>query len=136
MFWFLVIGVLLVIVEILTPTIFFFLAFGIAFLLNSLVFQFTNNLALSLFTTGLTAVGIFYYFKKSNIFRQNTSYKSNISNYIGKTCTVVEVLANKTYRVKVFSEIWTATSNEILQKDEICKIIDRKDNTLIIEKQQ
>ena len=74
-------------------------------------------------------------FKKSNIFRQNTEYKSNISNYIGKTCTIEDVLPNNTYRIKVFSEIWTATSDEILVKGDICKIIDRKDNTFIIEKQ-
>lgn len=135
MIWFLVTGILLIIVEILTPSIFFFLAFGIAFILNSIVYRFTNNLALSLFTTGLTTLIIFYYFKKSNIFRQNTEYKSNISNYIGKTCTIVEVLPNNNYRVKVFSEIWTATSHDILVKDDICNIIDRKDNTLIIEKQ-
>ena len=47
----------------LTPSIFFFLAFGIAFILNSIVYRFTNNLALSLFTTGLTTLIIFYYFK-------------------------------------------------------------------------
>jgi len=135
MIWFLVTGVLLIIVEILTPSIFFFLAFGLAFLLNSLVYRFTNNLALSLFTTGITTLIIFYYFKKSNIFKQNTDYKSNISNYIGKTCTVVDVLSNNSYRIKVFSEIWTATSTDILQNGDICKIIDRKDNTLIIEKQ-
>ena len=135
MIWFLVTGVLLIIVEILTPSIFFFLAFGLAFLLNSLVYRFTNNLALSLFTTGITTLIIFYYFKKSNIFKQNTDYKSNISNYIGKTCTVVDVLSNNSYRIKVFSEIWTATSADILQNGDICKIIDRKDNTLIIEKQ-
>ena len=135
MIWFLVTGVLLIIIEILTPSIFFFLAFGIAFLLNSIVYKFTDNLALSLFTTGLTTLIIFYYFKKSNIFRQNTQYKSNTANYIGKSCTVMEVLGNNTYRAKIFSEIWTATSHDTLQKGDICKIIDRKDNTLIIEKQ-
>ena len=63
MIWFLFVGVILIIVEILTPSIFFFLAFGIAFILNSIVYRFTNNLALSLFTTGLTTLIIFYYFK-------------------------------------------------------------------------
>lgn len=135
MIWFLIIGILLIIVEILTPTIFFFFAFGVAFLLNSFVFEFTDNLPLSLFTTALTTSAVFYYIKKKDLFKPKTNYKSNISNYIGKSGIVEEVLPNHLYRIKIFSEIWTAKSDEDLTKGESCKVLDRKDNTLIITKQ-
>ena len=49
MIWFLFVGVILIIVEILTPSIFFFLFFVIAFILNSIVYRFTNNFALLFF---------------------------------------------------------------------------------------
>lgn len=135
MVWFLIIGILFIIVEALTPTIFFFLAFGIAFILNSLVFQFTNNLALSLITTAITTFIVFYYIKKINLFKTHNNYKSNLSNYEGKTCIVEEVLPNNHYRIKIFSEIWTAKSDESLLKGDVCKIFGRQDNTLIIKKQ-
>lgn len=135
MVWFLIIGILFIIVEILTPTIFFFLAFGIAFILNSLVFQITQNLAFSLYTTAITAFIVFYFIKKKNLFKTNNNYKSNIDNYQGKSCIVEEVLENNFYRVKIFSEIWTAKSEENLSKGDRCKVSGRIDNTLIIKKQ-
>lgn len=134
MIWFLIIGVLLIIVEILTPTIFFFFAFGVAFLLNSIIYQISQNLPLSLVTTAITTGLVFYYIKKKDFFKPKSDYKSNISSYIGKTCTVEEVLPNNFYRIKIFSEVWTAESKEILNKGEYCKVLDRKDNTLIISK--
>lgn len=135
MIWFIIIGILLIIVEILTPTIFFFFAFGVAFILNSIVFYFSNNLALSLLTTILTTIFVFYYIKKKNLFKANAEYKSNISSYIGKSCVIEEVLPNNFYRIKIFSEVWTAKSEEILNKGEYCKVFGRVDNTLIIKKQ-
>ena len=135
MVWFLIIGILFIIVEVLTPTIFFFLAFGIAFILNSLVFELTNNLSLSLITTAITTFIVFYFIKKINLFKTHNNYKSNLSNYEGKTCVVEEVLSNNVYRIKIFSEIWTAKSDETLLKGDVCKISGRVDNTLIIKKQ-
>lgn len=135
MVWFLIIGILFIIVEVLTPTIFFFLAFGIAFILNSLVFELTKNLSLSLITTAITTFIVFYFIKKINLFKTHNNYKSNLSSYEGKTCVVEEVLPNNIYRIKIFSEIWTAKSDEILLKGDVCKVSGRLDNTLIIKKQ-
>lgn len=135
MIWFFSIGIFLIIVEMLTPSIFFFLAFGIAFLLNSVVYYFTNSLPISLITTGVTAIVIFYYLKKSNIFKFNKTFTSNISSYIGKSCVVEELLPNNLYRIKLYSEVWTGKSEDKLSVGDSCKVIDRKDNTLIIKKQ-
>lgn len=135
MIWFIIIGILLIIVEILTPTIFFFFAFGISFILNSIVFYLSNSIPLSLFTTLVTTVFVFYYIKKKNLFKSNSEYKSNISSYIGKSCIIEDVLPNNFYRIKIFSEVWTAKSEETLNKGEYCKVFDRVDNTLIIKKQ-
>ena len=74
--------------------------------------------------------------KKINLFKTHNNYKSNLSNYEGKTCVVEEVLPNNIYRIKIFSEIWTAKSDEILLKGDVCKVSGRLDNTLIIKKQQ
>lgn len=135
MIWFVIIGILFIVVEILTPTVFFFFAFGLSFIINSFVYKTTENLSLSLVLTGITTVVLFYLIKKSNIFKSKTDYKSNMTNYIGKTCIIEEVLPNKSYRIKIFSEIWTAKSEEVLNKGEFCKILGRVDNTLIIKKQ-
>lgn len=135
MIWFVIIGILFIVVEILTPTVFFFFAFGLSFIINSFVYKTTENLSLSLVLTGITTIVLFYLIKKSNIFKSKTDYKSNMTNYIGKTCIIEEVLPNKSYRIKIFSEIWTAKSEEVLNKGEFCKILGRVDNTLIIKKQ-
>lgn len=135
MIWFVIIGILFIVVEILTPTVFFFFAFGLSFIINSFVYKTTESLSLSLVLTGITTVVLFYLIKKSNIFKSKTDYKSNMTNYIGKTCIIEEVLPNKSYRIKIFSEIWTAKSEEVLNKGEFCKILGRVDNTLIIKKQ-
>lgn len=135
MIWFIIIGILFIVVEILTPTVFFFFAFGMAFIVNSFVYKATENLSLSLLLTGLTTILLFYLIKKSNIFKSNSDYKSNMTNYIGKTCIIEEVLPNNFYRIKIFSEVWTAKSEETLTKGEFCKISGRIDNTLIIKKQ-
>ena len=134
MIWFLTIGILLIIVEILTPTVFMFFAFGISFLLNSFIYYFSNNLALSLVTTGFTTFIVFYFIKKSDLFKPQKEFKSNISNYVGKSCIVEDVLDNNTYRIKIFSEVWTAKSSDILQKGDSCKVINIQGNTLNIEK--
>ena len=134
MMTFLVIGVVLIIIEIITPGIFFFLAFGIGFILNSLVYKWTNSLNFSLISTAITSAIVFFILKKFFPIIDNKDFKSNMSRYEGRECTVIEVLENNKYKVKVYSEVWNGVSEKELSIGETAKVMGRKDNTLILEK--
>ncbi len=134
MIYFLIAGIALVILEILTPGIFFFLALGIATILTAPIFNLTGNLSIAIFSIAIFTSIIYLIIKKLDLFKPKEEYHSNIDSYIGKTAIIQEVIKEKKYRVKVFSEIWTAESDEELIEGDICEIKDRKDNTLIIFK--
>lgn len=134
MLYFIFIGIFLMIVEVLTPGIFFFFTLGLAFFLNSVVYYFTESLSLSLIGISLSTAVIYYFIKKLKLFQPKHELKSNINAYIGKTAIVQEKINEKEYRVKVFSEIWTAKSEDKLEIGDICKIEGRSNNTLIISK--
>ncbi len=134
MIYFLIAGIILIIIEILTPGIFFFLALGLATILTAPIYQWTGNLSLAVFSIAIITSIIYLIIKKLNLFRPPKEYHSNIDSYIGKTAIIQEKIEEKKYRVKVFSEIWTAESNEDLIVGDICEIRGRRANTLIISK--
>jgi membrane protein implicated in regulation of membrane protease activity len=134
MLYFIVVGILLIITEMLTPGIFFFFTLGIAVILNSIVFKLTNDYTITLIGIAITTSIFYYLIKKFKVFSPKTDYKSNINAYVGKTAVVQEKTGTSTYRVKVFSEIWSAKSDTELNIGDICEVIGRENNTLIITK--
>lgn len=134
MIYFVILGVILIILEVLTPGIFFFLTLGLAVITNALTYKITGDWSISLIGIAIATTIYYYLIRKFNIFSPKNNYKSNIDSYIGKEAVVEEKIKEKEYRVKVFSEIWTAISEEDLSKGDICTITDRKNNTLVISK--
>lgn len=134
MIYFLIAGICLIIIEIMTPGIFFFLALGIATMLTAPIYHFTGQISIAFFSIAIFTSIIYFLIKKLDIFKPKEEYHSNIDSYVGKTAIVQEKTDNRKYRVKVFSEIWTAESDEDLIEGDICEIKGRRDNTLIISK--
>jgi membrane protein implicated in regulation of membrane protease activity len=134
MIYIIILGVMLIILEVLTPGIFFFLTLGLAVITNSITYAFTKDISITLIGVAITTAIYYYIIKKFNIFSPKNNYKSNIDSYIGKEAVVEEVIREEEYRVKVFSEIWTATSEEKLVVGDVCIIKDRKNNTLVLSK--
>lgn len=136
MLYFIFIGISLMILEVMTPGIFFFLALGIAFILNSITYFFTEDINISLIGTSIVTGIIYYFIKRLKLFQPKNNLKSNIDAYIGKNAIVQEKIGHKEYRIKVFSEIWTAKSEDELELGDCCKIEGRTNNTFIISKNQ
>lgn len=134
MIYIIILGVILIILEALTPGIFFFLTLGLAVITNAITYNFTKDISTTLIGTAITTAIYYYIIKKFNIFSPKNNYKSNIDSYIGKEAIVEEKIRGNEYRVKVFSEVWTAISDETLEIGDICIITNRQNNTLVISK--
>jgi len=103
------VGIVLILLEMLTPSLFIFLSLGIATTIAGVVSIWADSLELSLIIIIILAIISFFLLKKLVKKTKKSEYSGNISEYIGKMVTIVEVTSTG-YRVKIYDEIWNATS--------------------------
>jgi len=75
--------------------------------------------------------------KKIPMKHSSDAYRGNIQEYIGRRVTVVEIKENFSYRVKVYDDIWNASSHEngeIFSLSEPAYIYKIESSTLYIQK--
>lgn len=111
-YYFWSVGIILVVLEVFTPSSFIFFSFGIGCFLSSLFLYFNLKLEIVFILFSLFSMGSFYLLKKFKIFSVKKEYKSNVDSYIGKKVLIKEKISNKEYKVKIFSEEWIAYSEK------------------------
>ncbi|TDT71575.1 membrane protein implicated in regulation of membrane protease activity [Hypnocyclicus thermotrophus] len=133
-YFFLIIFLILLSLEIITPGTFIFFSFSIAALITSFfTFSIKNTNILMFIFSIFSIITIFLSKKYLNNFIKTNDTKTNIDNYIGQQVKVLKKLDNNNYRIKIYSEEWNAISNSDLKKDDIAIIIKKEGNHLIIK---
>lgn len=131
---FLILGISLVGMEIFTPSTFIFFSVGIGFILSSFLSFFTDNLGILLGTTAFISLIVLIFMRKTKFFSNTENYVSNIEKYIDKEVKVVEILEDNRYRVSIYSEVWLASSEDVLKEHDLAIIKGRNGSTFIINK--
>lgn len=135
MFW-VVIGILFVIIEIFDP-IFFFLSIGSAAIITGLLATFIHSLVAQVIIFAVLSIAIFFSMKKLGKKLNSTGApQTNVSALIGKTATVVKTIpqGGRGY-VKVGGEEWSAIcllDQEIPETTKV-KVMSIEGNKLIVE---
>lgn len=136
-----ILGVVLTIIEIFTPT-FFTLLFGIAAFLAGLASYLGASIALQwIIFLGVSAFLALYVRKFYVKYIQGVSSKeANVNGYIGKTAVVLNDIAKDSLsgRVKIEGEIWIAITDELepIKAGETVKIIGVSGTKLIVRKEE
>lgn len=128
-----IVGVVCLILEILTPT-FFFISFGISAILVGLLSIIFKNILFQIVLFSIVSIAIFYLFKKISprIFRSN---KTNVYALIGKGCIVSKTInPDAIGRVKIESEEWSAVSNQKIKKGSKAIVEKVYGNKVIVKK--
>lgn len=132
-----IIAIALVIMEVVTPSIFFFLCLGIGafFAAIAAYFNVSNWLEFGVFAV-MSVVSIYTIrpiFKKA-MAKQET-VKSNVDELVGAKAVVTgKILPSKAGFVKVQSEIWLAESDEEINEGETVIIQEVSGTKVIVKK--
>lgn len=110
---FLILGIILIGLEIITPGTFIFFNIGIASIIVAFLTYFSQNLSFLITALVILSFVLYFLMKKFSIIKTK-NFKTNAENYIGKEAVVLENLGGGRYRVKIFSEEWNAVSDENL----------------------
>jgi len=125
-FFWLVIAIFFLMLEMGSPGLFFFLSFFFGALLCAFVTFFTNSVMVQtiMFLIGTVVSFLFLHFWiKSKIFKKDRDITTNVYAMLGKQGTVVKrISASEVGQVKLFGDIWMARSahDEVMEKgDEV-----------------
>ncbi|APT74267.1 nodulation efficiency protein D (NfeD) [Thermosipho melanesiensis] len=134
-FW-IVLGLILMALEILTPTFFIFW-FGVGALASSLVAYFIGNTIWEL-TVFVVVSGILVILTRPIINKMtgDEPRKINVDDIVGKKALVIEEINNKKAKglVKINGDTWRAFSknDEIIEKDKYVKVLKVEGAHLIV----
>ncbi|GAB6188679.1 NfeD family protein [Marinitoga arctica] len=136
-FW-LILGIIFIILEIITPT-FFFLWFGISSFITSILGVFVSNKFITS-TTFIILSTILWLFSRKIVkkwFEPENSKNFHLDELIGKTGIALNDFDKDTSGIiKVFSEEWRAYSiDEKINKGDKVIVLKRESNFLIVKKQ-
>ena len=126
--------IILSVVEIITVNLvsIWFVISGIVAMIASL---FTNNIVIQI--TIFVILGLIFMLLTRKIVKRIVpeKVKTNLDRIIGmKGIVITKIGKNKPGEVKVDGKIWTATSNETINQDEIVKILEINSTKLKVEK--
>ena len=133
---FFTVGVALVLLELLSPTLYFFPA-GVGFIASGLFYYFTENFTLSALTFFiLTAAGYYISFKH---IKRVKGLKSVLEELQRQDGVVIGKLDRFTYEVRfplgaAGEEVWNAYSEDELEYGDRVRVIGIKGNKLVVEK--
>lgn len=132
----LIVSVVLLILEMLTPTLFFINMAVAAFVCAFLSKAGVEILPVTLTFIGLTVIGLFFvrpiFMRKLNDSSHDTGMNSK---YINQTATVVKEVSQNSGRVALYGEEWEARTNgDIIPEGERVKIISNDSLILFVEK--
>lgn len=133
------VGLILLIVEMLTPTL-FFAGMGIGAFLASVAAYYGANLYWQIIIFAVFSIIFTVYIKPifKNSLLKLPKNDTNMYAYEGEKAKVLITINNEenTGRIRVFDEEWNAksTDGQIFEKDEIVKIKYIKDMTAYVEK--
>lgn len=133
--WLIVAGVLLI-VEMLTLT-FYLLWLGLGALVAVLTaLLFPDSFIVQALAGAIAAVVLTVFTKQlTRRFRESRGYRDAVNELVGKQGIVLEDIApDRPGIVKVGSETWSATSVEVLKKDEAIIVVNRGTTVLEVHK--
>lgn len=134
----LITAVFLIIVEMVTPSVFFFLCFGLGALITALLsyLGFSNwVLWINFFVSSIALILIAKPFASK--YMQGESRPSNADELIGKEGVVLEALGtHKTGLVKVRGELWKAEAAEEINPDSLVEVLSIDGTHLIVKKKE
>ena len=140
-FW-LILGIVLFILEIFTFIPGFFLAsFGLSAFLTAIAAFLHLGLKVQIFVFAISAFIICMFilprFRK-HLHNPKNERKTGVDGYIDRTATVIQKIQNSknTGRIKIYGEEWKALSanDEDIEENEIVKIKKMQDLTMFVEK--
>lgn len=137
----LIIGLVLLMLEVGTPGLFYFISFACGSFAASLSAYLGHTFEMQCATAlGISIVSFFImrsYFVQSKKHGAKTTAKTNIDALIGKQATVLDVIEpHKIGRVKVHNEEWPAfvQENMVLQKGTLVTVAAIQGNKLLVKK--
>jgi len=139
LFFWLVVAVLFLIMEMGAPGLFFFLSFFFGALICALATFFTQSLVVQsiIFLIGTAISFLLLHFFVKTRFVKGHGEPSNMYALQGKQAVVLKAIAKyRAGKVKVFGDVWTARTygDEVLQEGERVEIVQVKGAHLIVKK--
>ena len=129
------IGVVLFIVELVTPSTFFFLCIGIGAVLAALTSVVANQLVawIVFFVSSI----LFLILSRPIVRKMSdktVSRAANVDEFVGKTAMVKETIDTKNHKgmVKAGSEVWLARSEDIIEAGKEVVVIKVDGNYLVV----
>lgn len=136
-YYYIAAGFIFLILEILTPTTFFFFSIGIAAFITAAVSFAIKDPNILLMIESVLSIIVYAILWKTKPFKMNNDYKSNIDTYIGKTVKIISIIEengeHNKYRVKLFGEEWTGVSKAKINIGDEAIVESREGNTLFIK---
>ena len=128
-------GILMIIFEVLTPSEFFILSIGAAFILVGFFISYIPDNSTLLIALSSLSFFIFIVMKFiSARYFKTQIYDSNKDQYFGMEVKIRRVVSDNRYEVKVYSEIWMGTSDTELMVGDVAFVTGMNGNTLSLKK--
>lgn len=124
MLYWIIAGLILFIIEIFTP-IMFFMNLGLACLASALTAALGFSLTVQVVTFVVASAVFLLVLRPFLIKRKSSETNAFSEKYIGKTARVIEKVTTETGRIKLYDEEWEARSQngESFEVDSIVKIV-------------
>ncbi len=135
MIW-LIVAVLLLIVEMMTPGAFFFACLGLGALLTALVSCFhAPQWSVWLSFIGSSVLFVLLARPIAKRYMEGDSRPSNVDELVGREGVVIEAIEpHKSGQVKIRGEIWRAESGEPIPQDALIEVLKVDGNHLLVKK--
>ena len=130
-------AICLVILEISTPSVFFFLSLGVGALFAAAAAYFGISIWFEVAVFVVVSVGSIFTIRPlfKRYLKRTGTVDSNVDALIGADAMVTETITpSKDGFVKVFSEIWLAQSDEEIKKGETVKVLSVSGTKLFVKK--
>lgn len=136
-FWlvWIILGVVFLVLEILTPT-FFFISFGVACITTGFAAIFIKNLFWQLILFSAVCLVVFFLLRRfSSKYFTSEKNLTNVYSLVGKSGIVQEqISAYKVGKIKINGEVWSASSEQTLEKNELAQVESLSGNRVIVKK--
>lgn len=136
-FFWLILMIIFLLVEIFTPGTFFMIWFAFGALVTLIVSIFTENLLIQgISFLVVTAASLIVFYPAMRRYLAGKSKSSNVDELINEEGIVIEEINPQKGRglVKVKGEVWKAEAKENIPKDSVVKILKVEGAHLVVEK--
>lgn len=131
-----VIGILLIIVEMFTPVLFFLNLAIAAIVTGAVSYYMPLSGTVQVLIFAAASVVLLAFLRPMLLKIKNSPEKTGMDTYLGQSAKVTQKITSDSGRITLFGEAWDARSanNEEINENETVKIVSRDGLTMFVEK--